>query len=232
MLRAACWLWTIVIMVIMWLPDPDFGGVDLSSPIAQGGSFAVGAALFALADQSRPHFFRRRDSDGLLNYLVVRFRRHLVRIAAMLIGFAVILEVGQFFEVGRVFRFSQLARNVGWILVASAVIYALTRLLVVNGYLGRITQRHLRRVSAALRNEAMYSARLRDISQAAYAVCTATSTSAEEKLQRVYQLLDEALGEAMPNHDEELLDTVFGPRKASPAPYRPSVGAADPRRGE
>jgi hypothetical protein len=223
-LRLAGWVWAAVIMAIMWLPEADFGGLDLSSPTVQGASFAVGAVLLALADRRRPYFFRRqRNSQSPLGYLVVRFRRHLIRITVMLICYAAALEIGQYFTVDRSFRLAQLALNIGWILLACTTLYVLARIFLVGSYLGRITQQHLGRMSAAFRGEVMYSARLRDISQAAYSVCLTPSLSAEDKVDRVRRLLDKALGAEMPNHNEELLDTVFGARNAQPVHRRPSV---------
>jgi hypothetical protein len=221
--RAACWVWVAVMAAIFLLPDPDFGGLDLGSPTVQGLGFAAGAVLFALADRGRPHSFRRQpDTESLLAYLVVRFKRHLVRIAALLICYAAILEIGRWFAVEQRFSLARLAHNVSWILLACAALYVLTRVLLVDRRLDGITQHHLGRVSAALRSEMVYSAYLRDISQAAYAVCVTPSIAAEDKLDRLRRMLDKALGAQLPNYGEDLLDTVFGVKNAGPAPNRPS----------
>jgi hypothetical protein len=222
-LRAACLVWVVVIMAIMLLPERDFGGLDLAAPTVQGISFAAGAVLFALADRSRPSFFARaQDPAGPLRYFVIRFKRHLVRIAAMLICYAALLELGRCFAVGHRFRQAQLAHNIGWILLACAVMYILTRVFVVDRDLNAITRRQFGRASAALRSEMAYSAYLRDISQAAYAVCLEPSRTAEEKVEQIRRLLDKALGAQLPNYGEDLLEAVFGIRKDSPAVYRPT----------
>lgn len=227
-LRIACWVWAVVIMLIMWLPEPGFAGFDLTSATVQGAAFAVGAVLLASADRRRPHFFRRRgDSESPIAYLVIRFKGHLVRIALMLVGYAAILEVGQFFAAGRSFRVAQLAENTAWILLASAAVYALSRGLLANRYLGRITQRHLGRMAASCRSEAMYSADLRDLIQAGYAICTAPSIADAEKVERIREVLDQALAADLPDHGEDVLDTALGARKAVPAPYRASAEAVE-----
>jgi hypothetical protein len=221
-LRAACWVWVAVIMAIVVLSAADFGGLGWRSPVVQGIAFAAGAVLFAVADRDRPHLLRRREgAESPLGYLVTRFKRHLLRIAAMLIGYAILLEVGRWLAVGPRFRLAQLAANIGWILFACAMLYTLTRVFLVNRDLDGITRRHLAGTAAALRSEMAYSAYLRDISQAAYAVCTNTAIAADDKVDRVRRMLDKALAAQLPNYDEDLLDTVFGARKASPAPYRP-----------
>jgi hypothetical protein len=228
-LRIACGVWAAVIMLIMWLPQSDFGGLDLTSPMVQGAAFAAGAVLFALADRRRPHFFRRpRDSQSPIAYLVRRFKGHLMRIALMLVGYAALLEIGQYFAIGRSFRFAQLAENAVSILLASVAIYVAARLLLANHYLNRITRRHLTRTATSLRSEATYSAYLRDTVQAGYALCAAPSLPPAEKIERIRRLLDEALGTDLPNHNEDVLDTAFGARKAVPAPYRPAVEKAPP----
>jgi hypothetical protein len=223
-LRSAWWIWAAVIMAITLLPEPDFGGFEFSSSMVQGIGFAVGAVLLALSDRNRPYFFRRRsESQNLPRYLVVRFKRHLVRIAVMLISYAVLLEIGQYFEVGRSFGFAQLAQNTGWVLLACVTLYVLARIFLVGPYLNRITQKHLGRVSAAFRCEAAYSAHLRDLIQAAYAMCVASSLSGEDRIHRVRQLLEKALAAEMPKHSEEILDAVFGVRTVGPALSRPSI---------
>ena len=229
MIRIACGLWAAVIMLIMWFPEPNFGGVDLESPIVQGTAFALGAVLFALADRSRPHFFRRaRGSQSPIAYLVLRFKGHLLRIAALLALYAALLEIGQFFVIGRAFRFGQLADNLVSILLAGAALYIGARLLLANRYLNRITRRHLTRMAAALRAEAKYSAGLRDAVQAGYALCVAPTPSPAEKIEGMRRLLEDALGAAFPNPAEDLLDTTLGVRTAVPAPYRPSEELAAP----
>jgi hypothetical protein len=224
-LRSACWIWAAAVMAVILIPEHDFGGLDRAN--VQGVGFAVGAVLLALNDRGRPNFLQpRRNAHSLLGYLVIRFGRHLVRIAAMLIVYAALLEIGQYVEVGHSFRFARLAADTGWILLACAALYILARIFLVGPYLGRITRRHLGRVSAAFRCEAAYSALLRDISQAAYAVCVNPSLSADDRLDRVRQLLDKALAAEIPNHNEDLLDIVFGARTSSPAPHRPWVDHA------
>ncbi len=213
-----------VIVLIMWLPDPRLAGLDLASPIVQGAAFAVGAALFALADPRRPHFFRRpANSQGAVGYLVLRFRGHLFRVVLMLVGYAAILEAGQYFEPRRRSSVFDFAENALWILVASAAVYCLARLFLADRFLSRITQRHLARMADSFRAEAMYSAYLRDVIQAGRAICVAPSIEPADKVERVGRLLDDALGVEMPNPREELLDTVFGERKAEPAAFRPSA---------
>jgi hypothetical protein len=232
-IRIACWLWAAVIMLIMWFPEPNFGGVDLSSPTVQGVTFAIGAVLFALADRSRPNVFRRsRGSQGLIAYLVLRFKGHLLRIAGLLAVYAVLLEIGQLFVIGRAFRFGQLADNLVSILLASGAIYIGARLLLTHRYLNRITRRQLARMAAALRAEANYSADLRAAVQAGYALCVAPMPSPAEKIERVRRLLDDALGAELPNPAEDLLDAALGARTAVPAPYRPSAELAAPPSGE
>lgn len=222
-LRAACLVWVVVIAAIVLLPGPDFGGLDVGSPTVQGISFAAGAVLFALADRERPAFFGwAQDPARPLRYFVIRFKRHLIRIAAMLICYAAVLELGRSFAVEHRFRLMPLAQNISWILLACAVLYALTRLILVKRELSRITRCHLRRASAALRSEMAYSAYLRDTSQAAYAVCVAPSIAAEDKVDRIRRMLDKVLGAQLPNYGEDLLDTVFGLRQASPTRYRPA----------
>jgi hypothetical protein len=227
-LRSACWIWAAVIVALILLPR-DFGDLDLSSASVQGFSFAVGTVLFALSDRRRPNFFTpRRGGQNLFQYIVVYFKRHLIRIAAMLIFYSLLLGVARYLEVGRSFSFAQLAQNTGWILLTCTVLYILTRIFLVGPHLDQMTQRHLGRVSAAFRCEAAYSAFLRDISQAAYAVCINPSLSAEDRVDRARQLLDRALGAEMPNHDEGLLATAFGARTARSAFYRPSVDHPPP----
>ncbi|HEV7995068.1 MAG TPA: hypothetical protein VGP52_02295 [Stellaceae bacterium] len=229
MIRTACWLWAAVIMLIMWSPEPNFGGFDLGSPVVQGVTFALGAVLFALADRSRPHFFRRAGgSQSPIAYLVLRFKGHLLRIAALLALYAVLLEIGQFFVIGRAFRFGQLADNLVSILLAGVALYIGARLLLANRYLNHITRRHLARMAAALRAEAKYSADLRDAVQAGYALCVAPTPSPAEKIEGMRRLLDDALGAELPNPAEDLLDTALGARMAVPAPYRPSAELAVP----
>jgi hypothetical protein len=221
--RAAAAVWLVVIMIVMWLPDPAFGGLDLRAPAVQGGCFAAGAVLLALADRRRPPLLR----DGgcrRLDYLVIYAKRHLVRVAALLTLYAAILELGQIFAPARSFRLLQLAQNIGWVLAACAVVYWLARVLLVGPALGRITEGHLRQVGIAYHREAAYAAVLRDHAQAAYAVCLDPSLAAETKLARVRELLDRALGTELPNPEEEVLDTVFGPRQ--PDHSRPAPAAA------
>lgn len=224
MLRIACGVWAVAILLIMWLPDPQFAGLDLASPIVQGAAFAVGAVLFALADPDRPRLLRRHpNSQRAIAYLALRFKGHLVRVALMLAGYAAILEVGQIFELQRRFSVFDLTDNILWIFVASAAVYGLARLLLANRYLSRITRRHLARMAESFRAEAMYSAYLRDVIQAGRAICIAPSIDAADKIERVGRLLDDALGVEIPNPEEELLDTVFGARRSEPAGFRPSA---------
>ncbi len=223
-LRIACWAWAVVIVLIMWLPNPRLAALDLASPIVQGAAFAIGTVLFALADPRRPHFLRQgSNSQEVIAYLVVRFKGHLLRVVLMLIGYAAILEVGQYFDPRRGFSVFEFAENILWILFASIAVYVLARLLLANRYLSRITQRHLARMAASFRAEAMYSAYLRDVIQAGRAICIAPSIDAADKIERVGRLLDDALGVEMPNPGDELLDTVFGARKAEPAAFQPST---------
>lgn len=49
-LHAALWMWLLVIILIVWLPASEFGGLGLTSTVVQGGSFAAGAVLLALAE--------------------------------------------------------------------------------------------------------------------------------------------------------------------------------------
>jgi hypothetical protein len=208
----------------MWLPRPQLAALDLTSPLVQGVAFAMGAALFALADPARPRFpHGRAGSQAAIAYLAVRFRRHLFRVAAMLVGFAAILEIGQYFEADRRFSVFELGENALWILGASAAVYGLARVYLGNRCSSRITQRHLGRMADAFRAEAMYSAHLRDAIQAGRAICVTPSIDAADKIERVGRLLDQALGVEMPNPREELLDAVFGPRNAAPAAFRPTV---------
>jgi hypothetical protein len=206
----------------MWLPRPNLAGIDLTSSVIQECAFAIGAALFALADTSRPRFLRRRaNSQAAIAYLPLRFKRHLLRVTAMLIAFAVILEIGQYFESHRRFSVFELGENTLSILGASAVVYGLARFVLRNRYLTRITERHLDRVADAFRAEALYSAHLRDVIQAGRAICIAPSIDPADKIDQVGRLLDQALGVEMPNPPEELRDTVFGPRTAAPATFQP-----------
>lgn len=99
------------------------------------------------------------------------------------------------------------------------------RLVLAAARLGREAEGHIERIAAAFHCDATYAALLRDAIQAAYAVCLAPSLPVEDRVERVRQLLDEALGAELPNPDEDVLDTVFGPRKAAPAENRPKVEA-------
>lgn len=219
--RWASWIWAVVIVAVMLLPQADLGSLDLSFPSVQGASFAVGAVLFALGDRKPPYFFQTGPSaQNLLGYYLVDFKRHLVRLAAMLLFYWGLLEMRWYFEVGGAFRFAPLPHHSGWILLACAMLYILARILLVGSYLAPVMQGRLGRLSAAFRLEAAYSALLRDVSQAAYAECVAQSLPAEDRLERARQLLDRALAATAPNHSKELLDTVFESREGRPAPYR------------
>ncbi len=229
-LHAALWMWLLVIILIMWLPASEFGGLDLTSTVVQGGSFAAGAVLLALAERSRPRLWRRPSPGrGRLQDLIARFARPLGHLAALLAFYAAILELGQYSVDGRRFRLAPLVPGTAWILLACAALYAIVRLALAAARLGREAEGHIERVAAAFRCEAKYAALLRDAIQAAYAVCLAPSLPAENRVERVRQLLDEALGAELPNPDEDVLDTVFGPRKAAPAENRPKVEAAAAR---
>lgn len=220
-LRLASWIWAVVIVAVILLPQADLGSLHLSFPTVQAATFAVGAVFFALGDRKRPYLFRAGPSaQNLPGYYVSDFKRHLGRIAAMLVFYLGLLEIGRYFETGGPFRFAPLATNTGWTLLACAILYVLARMLLVGPYLARAMQGRLGRLSAAFRLEAAYSAVLRDISQAAYAACVTPSLPAEDRLERARQLLDGALAAAVPNHSKELLDTVFGSREEGPAPYR------------
>ncbi|HEU0156877.1 MAG TPA: hypothetical protein VFQ82_12455 [Stellaceae bacterium] len=229
MVRIACWIWAAAIMLIMWLPRPRFAGIDLTSEVVQGAAFVVGAVLFALADDQRRAFLRRRGGQSPVAYVVLRFKRHLARVSLLLAGYAAILEIGQLFAAGRQFHISRLFENIGWVLVTSLVVYALARLLFANPYLGRITRRHLRQVAAAFRAESLYAAALRDRIQAGYAVCVSRSLAAEDKVEQIRRLLDEALGLELPKPGEVSLDAAFGrrrgPEKAS-VEDKPAAAAA------
>ncbi len=228
--RASALAWLVVVMLVMWLPMPEFGGIDLRSAPVHGGCFAVGAVLLALADRRRPPLWR--DTNARLHYLVVSIGRHLIRVAALLALYATILELGQVLAPGRSFRLGQWVNNIVWVAAACALFYWLTRVLLVGPALRRITEAHLREVSAAYRREAAYAAALRDHVQAAYAVCLDPSLAGESKLARLRNLLDRALGVELPNPDEAILDTVFGPRTAQrggaaagPTPEAPAAAS-------
>ena len=224
MLRAACWIWAGVLILIMWLPEPQFARFELTSPSLEGLAFAVGAVLFALADRSRPRVFRPRpDAQKAIAYLVLGFKRHLVRVTLMLIGYAAVLEVGQIFVPGREFYAFELGENTLSILLASVLVYAVARLFLANRHLFRITERHLGNMAESYRAEARYSRYLRDVIQASRSICLSPSLSAAAKIDRIGRLLDDALGIEIPNPEEDLLDTAFGERKVEPAAFRPSA---------
>ncbi len=223
MFAAAAAVWLLVIMMIMWLPASELGWLNLESPMVQGASFAFGAILLAFADRRRPPLWRRDQALGRFKYLIVRSRRHLLRIAALLAVYAAVLELGRWCLPGRSFRLSGFAANTAAIFAASAGLYALSRLFLGSAYLRRITERHLARVGAAYRREAIYAAYLRDMAQAAHAVCLSPSLPAADKVEEVRRLLDNALGAPLPNPDEEVLDTVFGAPVTPPLGSRPSL---------
>lgn len=115
-LRAICAAWAAIMMLIVLLPAPDFGGLNISSPTVQGLSFAVGAGLLALADRRRPHWLAGQSSRlPLVEYFIVRFKRHLIRIAVILIGYAALLAIAQYVRPGGAFHFAQFWRNTAWI---------------------------------------------------------------------------------------------------------------------
>jgi hypothetical protein len=229
-LHASLWIWLLVIILIVWLPASEFGGLDLTSTVVQDGSFAAGAVLLALMERSRPRLWRR-PSPGQSRFqdLIARFARPLGRLAALLAFYAAILELGQYGVDGRRFRLAPLVPDTPRILLGCAALYAIVRFALAAARRGREAERHLERVAAAFRCEAKYAALLRDAIQAAYAVCLAPSPPAENRIERVRQLLDEALGAELPNPDEDVLDIMFGPRKAAPAENRPKIEAAAAR---
>ena len=116
-------------MVIMWSPSTQIGGVDLTSEVLQGSAFAVGAMLFALADRSRPNIFvLGHDLSSFVEYLL-RFRGHVIRIAAMLLAFDATLKFGKYVSPWRTGGMLRFAENGIWILVASALAYVFARLV-------------------------------------------------------------------------------------------------------
>ncbi len=223
-LRAACWIWAGILLLMMWLPEPQFARFELTSPSVQGLAFAVGAVLFAMTDRARPRVFRPHpDAQKAIAYLILRFKGHLVRVTLMLICYAVVLEIGQIFIPGRAFHVFQFSENTLSILVASVLVYAAARLLLANRHLFSISERHLRNMAELYRAEVRYSRYLRDVIQASRSICLSPSLSATAKVDRVGRLLDDALGIEVPNPGEDLLDTAFGERKVEPAAFRPSA---------
>jgi hypothetical protein len=228
LIRLAAWMWAVVILLVMWFPARQAAGITLTSAAVQSSVFAIGACLFSLAGRHQPPVLGSEQAS----YILYRFTGHVVRASLMLVAYAAILEIGQRLVPNRHPGVEKFAENTLSILLASAVVYALARLFIANRYMRRITERHLRRVAAALRSESNYSGELRDAVQAAYAISSDTSLSDAQKVERMRALLDEALSLDFPDHDEDVLNSAYGRRRAAPAPYRPfaeEVGANPPR---
>jgi hypothetical protein len=208
MFAAAGSVWLLFLMLILWLPVSELGGLNLNSPVVQAAGFALGAVLLALVD--RPPLWRRDAAAHRFGYLRLLFRRRLLHIAALLAVYAAILELAQYLFPGREFRLSQLAANAPAILAICAAVYIISRLLLDRADLGRSGERQLAQVVAAYRREAIYAGYLRDMAQAAHAICLSRSLPAADKVEEMRRLLDNALGAEVPNPDEDVLDMVFG----------------------
>jgi hypothetical protein len=219
--RTLCWVWLVLLGMLALRPGTASTG---AGPTLTGIGFAVAVLLFAFADRRRASLVRA--TPAWLSYVVVDLHWQLVRIASLLIFYAALLQIGRFLVIGGDFGWPALAAAIGGVLFACLAVLLVAAAVVVGGYRAAIAQGHLDRVCAAYRNEAAYSACLRDLCQAAYAVCASSSLSAEARLDRVRELVDEALGAPPPKPGEDVLAAVFDEAASNPRP-RPPTAAAD-----
>jgi hypothetical protein len=219
--RILCWVWVAVLGILALRLGTTASGAGPSAPALTGLGFAVAMLLFVLADRRRPSLVRA--TPVRLTYVVVDLDPQLVRISLILIFYAALLQLGRFLVIGGRFAWVALMAAIGGVLFACLGVLLVAHAVVVGDYRAAIARRHLERVCAAYRNEAAYSACLRDLWQTAYAVCAAGSLSAEARLGRIRELVDEALGAPPPKPNEDVLAAVFDEAANNPRPAPPAV---------
>lgn len=225
-LRAAFLMWLVIVPLAMWLPTTSIAGFDRVVPMVRIGVLLAGAVLLALADGPKPRFSRRLVSQENLLGFARGYGRPLVRIAALLAFYAAVLGLRRYVYPDPRFRPGPLP--IGWILPACAATYAMARIMLISVRRGTLAEERLERLGAAFRCEAEYSGKLRDLIQVAYSICVNPSMTAEDKIERVRHFLDQALGAELPKPDEDVLDSVFGPRGTRSARHRPPADDAAP----
>jgi len=213
--------------VVMWYPARSLHGINLASHALQTSMFALNAFLFAIVESGRP--LRRSPFDvagGLNEIAAVRWRRHVVRVAILCVFFAALLEIGQLVAPTRHAGVTGLAENIGSILLTTGLVYASARILLSNHRIRRLALGQLSRAADSFRSETHYAGLLRDTIQEAYAISFA-ELPADERLAKISVLLSAALGVEPPIHDEGLLTSAFGARRAPDASAHPAVNADD-----
>jgi hypothetical protein len=202
-LRVTTWIWMLLVLIVMWYPNTHLAGVNLGSLWVQMGAFGIGAALLALADAGPDEALLMFGSQ---NQAPQQSRSTILRGAIVLVGYAGVLELGQWFAPERQSSFTRFFENAATVLVVSALCYVVGRLVLSNRELQRRTAQRLSGTAAAFRSEISFASDLRDAVQAAHAITLDPRLSADEKVERVRATLSDALGAKAPDRDDELLE--------------------------
>lgn len=198
---------------VMLYPHREFLGVDFSSHIVQSSAFALNALLFAVIENARPEVYLPYAALSDLRRMArVRWARHTMLVMVLFVMYAGLLELGQFIAPSRIPGITGFADNAASVLLTTAIVYIVVRIILSNQRIRRVTVTRLRSAAVSLRSEASYAGMLRDAIQKAYADSFA-ALPAEMRVARMAKLLSDALGLEMPKHSEDLLNTAYGVRR-------------------
>ena len=202
-LRVTSWVWLLLVLIIMWYPNSHLAGVNLGSQWLQMGAFGIGAALLALVDAGPDEAILMFGSQSGPPR---QSRRAILRGAIIMVCYAGVLELGQWFAPERQSSFAQFFENAASVLVVSALCYVVARLALSNRELERQTAQRLSGAAAAFRSEISFASDLRDAVQAAHGITHDPRLSPEEKVERIRSTLSAALGTKEPERDDRLLE--------------------------
>ena len=197
---------------------------NLGSLWVQVGAFGIGAVLLALSDAGRDEAVLIFGSQNW----APRPPSTILRGSIMLVCYAGVLEMGQWFAPERQASFTRFFENAAAVLVVSALCYVAGRLALSNRELQRLAAQHLSGAAAAFRSEISFAANLRDAVQAAHALTLDPKLADAEKVERIRATLSAALGAKAPDarRERRLLEETALQSEAKAAALRASSEGA------